>query len=171
MHEITPDDPPAPGGFSGNPAPGLSCTVRIAVQRASSQPSASAHRTPVSSRPGSKRGAGNAQRGKCAAAYRACSSIPCASPGLPRLGEGAVSEVFSLQRFQPLRWRKERTRRTVRTHVLSVRSASAYPSGGPCEMLSTPAALSRGPAPHRPKGVGAPDAGHAQHATALARGC
>jgi hypothetical protein len=94
MHEITPDDPPAPGGFSGNPAPGLSCTVRIAVQRASSQPSASAHRTPVSSRPGSKRDAGNAQRGKCSAAYRACCSIPCASAGLPRLGERAVSEVF-----------------------------------------------------------------------------
>ena len=30
MHEIAPDNPPAPGGFSGNPAPGLSCTVRIA---------------------------------------------------------------------------------------------------------------------------------------------
>ena len=29
MHEIAPDDPPAPGGFSGIPAPGLSCTVRI----------------------------------------------------------------------------------------------------------------------------------------------
>jgi len=29
MHETAPHGTPAPGGFSGNPAPGLSCTVRI----------------------------------------------------------------------------------------------------------------------------------------------
>ena len=29
IHKSAHDGPPAPGGFSGNPAPGLSCTVRI----------------------------------------------------------------------------------------------------------------------------------------------